>query len=111
MPKIWWCVALMALSVATGFGGLYLAFWGVLWAALVGVTLSMLWGAIALVLVVLRSSPRRVRAQLDERVVERAMCALVHESKTKSRTDLEGKHSKAELVDRFHSTILKVLDG
>ena len=81
----------MVLSVAIGFGGVYLAFCGALWPTLVGVMLAILWSAIAVVLVVLRSSPRRVRAQLNEGVVERAMCTLVHELETISNTDPKGK--------------------
>ena len=110
MPNIWWCVCLMALSVAAGLSGLYLAFCGGHWASLIAATLSVVWSAMAVVLLALRSSPRRMRAQLNERIVEKAMSSLVQELKAGSNEDRKGNVSKAELVDRLHSTVLKVLD-
>lgn len=110
MPNFWWCVCLMALSVAAGCSGLYFAFCGGNWASLIAATLSIMWSAMAVVLLALRSSPRRMRARLNERIVERAIDSLVQELETASNADPKGSASKAELVDRLHGTVLKVLD-
>lgn len=100
----------MALSVAAGFSGLYFAFCGVPLASLIAVALSIVWGTTAAVLLALRSSPRRMRAQLNEHIAKKAMCSLVQELKKASNEDRKGSPSKAELVDRLHGTVLKVLD-
>lgn len=51
-----------------------------------------------------------MRAQLNEHIAKKAMCSLVQELKKASNEDRKGSPSKAELVDRLHGTVLKVLD-
>lgn len=110
VPSIGWCVFLMGTSVAAGFSSLCLAFCGSHRAAVIAATLSIVWSAMAAVLLALRSSPQRMRAQLNNRIVEQAMCSLVQELKDRSNGDRKGNPSRAEMVDRLHGTVLKVLD-
>jgi len=105
-----WCVCLMTLSTVAGLSGVFLVFCGKDIAALIAVILSVLWSTLATGLLAFRSSARRMRARLHERVVDSARDYLVQELEVERDPDAKGVPSKAELVDRLHGMAMKALD-
>ena len=109
-PSNCWSVGLIALSVLVGFSSLYFAFCGNRLAALIAAILSIFWSTLAAGLLAFRSSARRMRARVHERIVDSARDYLVQELKAERDSGAKGVPSKAELVDRLHGMAMKALD-
>lgn len=74
-------------------------------AALVALSLSFFWGVVAAGLLALRFSPRRIRAEMQVRVVENTIQQFLEE--------LNGKDASqwAELIDRLDRLTSKTLEN
>lgn len=78
--------------------------------AIVGLALSVFWGLVSIGLLALGSSERRLRVEMEERVVERTLDYLLCEARRNSKQG-DKADDWAGLVDRVNGLASKALQG
>ena len=100
-------------TVPMGLLALYFAVHENQMAVLVALILSVYWGAVAVGLLAMRFSTRRVRADMRVHVVEQTVECFLKELQAPrpNESDADGASQRAELVDRLDRLASKALEN